>query len=217
MKDIPMFTTDYGIASLILSEIPYKQIAYIHIRSCTDVNRLMEECVQFCCACGAEEVHATGEDLAQTYPAVTTLLEMTCLREALMPAQACLFPVQEHTLGRFQQIYNEKMASVPNTAYLTDILARQMLQQGDGYFVHMDGKLLGIGRAGADTIHAIAAVEKGAGEQVLRAMASVLTEETVRLIVAQTNTAAMKLYAKMGFLPVRELSRWYRIFPKEKV
>ena len=33
MKDFPMFTTEYGIASLVLKEIPYKKEAYIMLRA----------------------------------------------------------------------------------------------------------------------------------------------------------------------------------------
>ena len=32
MKDIPVFTTDFGVASLILKEIPYRGEAYIRIQ-----------------------------------------------------------------------------------------------------------------------------------------------------------------------------------------
>jgi hypothetical protein len=32
MRDIPMFTTEYGVASLVLKEIPYQAAAYITIQ-----------------------------------------------------------------------------------------------------------------------------------------------------------------------------------------
>ena len=32
MKDFPVFTTENGVASLILKEIPYRGEAYIHLR-----------------------------------------------------------------------------------------------------------------------------------------------------------------------------------------
>ena len=32
MRDFPVFTTEYGVASLIFKEIPYRQEAYIRIR-----------------------------------------------------------------------------------------------------------------------------------------------------------------------------------------
>ena len=34
MKDIPVFTTEFGIASLILRDIPYRGEAYVRVRSC---------------------------------------------------------------------------------------------------------------------------------------------------------------------------------------
>ena len=32
MKDFPVFTTQYGVASLIMKEIPYQKTAYVIIR-----------------------------------------------------------------------------------------------------------------------------------------------------------------------------------------
>ena len=54
MKDIDLFTTEYGIASLILKEIPYKGEAYIRLRETQQPELLLQECVRFCRRCGAE-------------------------------------------------------------------------------------------------------------------------------------------------------------------
>ena len=86
-----------------------------------------------------------------------------------------------------------------------------MLKKGDGYFVHRDGELLGIGRASGGQIDVVIAAEKGAGKDVLLALASVLSEETVTVEVASSNIPAVKLYEKLGFVTVSELSRWYKI------
>ena len=32
MRDFPFFTTEYGVSSLSLKEVPYRQEAYIRIR-----------------------------------------------------------------------------------------------------------------------------------------------------------------------------------------
>ena len=56
MRDIPVFTTEYGVASLVLREIPYRQEAYISIQSSLQPEELLAECVSFCRACGAEKV-----------------------------------------------------------------------------------------------------------------------------------------------------------------
>jgi GNAT superfamily N-acetyltransferase len=88
---------------------------------------------------------------------------------------------------------------------------KNLLKSGDGYFVHRDGKLLGIGKAAGDFIDTVIAVEPGAGETVVRALASILTEDTVKLWVASANTRAIGLYERMGFVTVKELSRWYLV------
>ena len=43
MKDFPIFTTDYGVSSLVLKEIPYKKVAYIRIRDAQQLQSLMNK------------------------------------------------------------------------------------------------------------------------------------------------------------------------------
>lgn len=211
MKDIPLFTTENGIASLGLQEIPYTARAYIHIRSWLVLSKLIEECVSFCRAVGAAQVFAAGEAL-ENYPLHTRVLEMRCQRENIPESDAYVFPVTEQTLKQFRDIYNTAMAQVPNAAWMSERSARELLVEGDGYFVHKDGSLLGIGKAGGGKVHAIASVKRGCGERVMRALCGVLQGDTVTLEVADTNEKAMHLYTKMGFVPVKEVTRWYRIY-----
>lgn len=211
MKDIPMFTTEYGVASLILKEIPYKATAYIKILSSLEPEKLMEECVQFCRICGAETIDATGHPFLDTFPLTTAIYAMQCPKDALAPTDACLFPVTEQTLSRWLEIYNERMANVPNSAHMDSRDGRELLKTGDGYFIHRDGKLLGIGKASGDCIDAVAALERGRGETVVCALASALSADTVHLTVASANTRALRLYERLGFVKTAELSRWYRV------
>ena len=88
---------------------------------------------------------------------------------------------------------------------------KAMLDEGDGYFVHRDGKLLGIGRVKGDEIRFIGSVRPGAGADVLRALAHAITGETVILEVASVNHKAIALYERLGFIKTTELSRWYKI------
>ena len=62
MKDFPVFTTENGAASLVLKEIPYKKEAYITLRASQAPQALLEECVSFCRACGAEKIYATRSE-----------------------------------------------------------------------------------------------------------------------------------------------------------
>ena len=211
MKDIPMFTTEYGVASLFLREVSYRGRAHIKIQSSLEPKLLLEECISFCKMCGAEWIDAAGHPYLENYPLITAIIAMQCQRQGIAETDACLFPVTEQTLQRWLDIYNEKMANIPNAAYMDSKDGKQLLEEGDGYFVHRDGKLLGIGKAKGDFIDTVIAVEPGAGETVVRALCSSLSCDTVRLWVASANTRAVRLYQRMGFLPVKEISRWYRV------
>lgn len=211
MKDLPMFTTQYGVASLFLREIPYRSRAHIKIQSSLDPEKLLEECVAFCRMCGAEWIDAAGHDYLEKYPLITALWAMQCPREAIAETDACLFPVTDQTVQQWLNIYNERMADVPNAAYMDSRDGRDLLNTGDGYFVHRDGRLLGIGKAKDDFIDTVISVEPGAGETVLQALCSALQCETVRLWVASENHRAVRLYQRLGFVKTKELSRWHKV------
>ena len=211
MKDIPVFTTEHGAASLFLREIPYRKRAHIKLQATQEPEKLLEECISFCRACGAEWCDAAGNDCFEKYPLITAIVAMQCEKAAIPETDVCLFPVTENTVSKWLDIYNERMADVPNAAFMDSADGRELLKSGDGYFVHRNGDLLGIGKAAGDFIDTVISVKPGAGETVVRALASVLTEDTVRLWVASANTRAVRLYDRMGFVPVKELSRWYRV------
>lgn len=211
MKDIPVFNTEFGVASLFLREIPYRQRAHIKIQSSLEPEKLLEECVGFCRACGAEWIDAAGHGYLEKYPLITALYEMQCARDAIGAADACLFPVTEETVGKWLEIYNTRMADIPNAAYMDSSNGKELLKTGDGYFIHRDGLLLGIGKAAGDFIDTVVAVQPGMGETVVKTLVSILTEDTVRLMVAGANQRAVRLYERMGFVKTKELSRWYRV------
>lgn len=211
MKDFPMFTTENGVASLFLREIPYRQRAHIKIHSSQEPEKLLEECIGFCRACGAEWIDAAGHEYLEKYPLITALVAMSRPLDGLEQSDGCLFPVTEQTVDRWREIYNQRMADIPNCAFMDSADGKAMLAEGDGYFIHRDGKLLGIGRASGEMIDTVIAVEPGAGETVVRALASLLTSDTARLQVASENTRAVRLYERLGFVKIKELSRWYRV------
>lgn len=209
MRDIPMFVTDLGVASLILNQIPYTQTAYIRIQDCKDGSRFLDECVNFCKMAGAEKILATGHNICEQYPLWTAIICMQASRSAIGQTDACLFPVTEKTLDSWREIYNQKVIRVPNGAWMTESDAKKMLEDGSGYFVHQDGVLLGIGKINKNQLQWIASVCPGGGEDVVKALCSAISEEFVTLEVADTNEKAVSLYSKLGFIPVRKLSQWY--------
>ena len=211
MRDIPMFTTQYGVASLFLKEIPYRGRAHIKIQSSLEPEKLLEECISFCRMCGATWCDAAGDAYLARYPLITALWEMRCDRTAIPETDVCLFPVTEETVERWLSIYNVRMADIPNAAFLDSKDGKELLKAGDGYFVHRDGQLLGIGKAKGDFIDTVIAVQKGMGRTVVQALAGALTADVVRLWVASANERAVRLYERMGFVKTKELSRWYRV------
>ena len=210
MKDFPVFTTENGVASLILKEIPYRGEAYIHLRDSLNPEALLEECVSFCAACGAEKIYASGSPILEQYPLHTAVLEMRGIPNVQEELIESLFPVTEATVSRWRALYNEAMARVDNAGTLESRDEGRLLE-GGAYFVHHRGELLGIGYLREDCIEAIAASFPGAGKRVLHSLASVCPGVPLRLEVAGTNKRAIALYEKIGFLKVKELSRWYRV------
>ncbi len=211
MRDFPIFETQYGVASLTLRQIPYRQQAFIRLLSSLQPEKLLEECISFCRACGAERISAAGDGILERYPKTTTILSMQRDLAGLPKADACLFPVTEKTVQQWLDIYNDRMAEVDNAAYLDSRDGKELLESGCGYFVHRDGKLLGIGKSGGDRIEAVICVERGCGESVLLALAELLTGDTVQLQVADTNARAIRLYECLGFVKTREVDSWYRV------
>lgn len=211
MRDFPMFTTENGVASLVFREVPYRGIAYIIIRSSESPEKLLKECCDFAHAVGAKEIFASGHDFLQAHPFHTAIYSLAAEKDRIQPGTASIFPVTKDTLERFREIYNQKMRSVPNSAYMTSSSAEEMLQKGQGYFIHSNGELLGIGMIDGNEIKALASCCPGGGAEVLRSLCQGIFDDTVCLECASENKKALALYQREGFVIRKELSRWYRI------
>lgn len=213
MKDFPFFATEFGVAGLELREIPYRGEAYIRIREVVPekLGQLVEECASFCRMAGAERVYAQGHPGLSEWPLHTAVLEMRATAWVDERKLACLFPVTEETVSQWRQLCNEAMGSVDNAATLEARDEEHILREPGAYFVHDNGRLLGIGWLKDGELLAMAAVEKGAGERVMHSMMSLMEGEQLRLEVASTNTRAIRLYERLGFVAVGEKSRWYRV------
>lgn len=208
-----MFPTDTGVSTLMLKEVPYKAIAYIRIQDVQPggLEEHLSECVGFCRMCGAEHVYAAGHPGLEAYPLHCAVLKMSLAMEDDPEPGACLFPVTEETVGRWREIYNEKMGPVDNAATMTALDEREIVSSGGTYFVHENGTLLGIGWMKGSEVLAVASVQPGAGERVLRMLMTVADSDHVTLEVASTNGRARALYERMGFVTVGERARWYRL------
>ena len=213
MRDLPFFITDYGVADLILKEIPYKQTAYIRVREAQpgELDQLVGECRSFCRMAGADYIYAAGHPELDRWPLYTEVLSMRGTAW-VDPEKLCsLFPVTEQTVTQWRKIYNERMASVHNSATLEARDEKRIIDSAGAYFVHEDGALLGIGWLEDTALLAVASVRPGAGEKVMHTLMSLVEGSDMSLEVASTNTRARKLYEKLGFLAVSSVSKWYDV------
>ena len=211
MRDFPVFATENGVGSLIFKEIPYRQCAYIRIQSASEPEAFLTECLDFCRMAGAKRVYATGHAVLAAYPEYTAIWKMLIAAESLPQTDAALFPVTEQTADHWQAIYNDKMKQVPNSAYMTRKDMQDLCAGGGGYFVHKQGKLIGIGKVTGNCLDAVASLEKGAGKQVVCALAHSITDDLITLQVASANGKALALYDRLGFVRTEEISRWFQV------
>ena len=207
MTDIPVFDTQNGVGSLVLREIPYRGEAYITVGAATDGAAFIKEAADFCTAVGADVIFVTGHAAAERYPHYSSVLLLAADRESLEQTDALLFPVTEQTAEKWRTLYNEKFLKVPNAATITQRDMQRLMKSC--YFVHRNGQLIGIGKAEADRIGAIAAFAPGAGRDVVLALSHILQEERITIEVATANPKARSLYERLGFIAVEERIKWY--------
>ena len=211
MRDFPVFTTDFGVATLVLKEVPYKEVAYIIIQSALQPEELLKECVSFCRAVGAEKIYARGHETVEQYPLHTVIYEMRgeiSVREELVEN---IWPVTEETVGKWRELVNQRMREIDNSATLEQKDEQEILSKGGAYFVHRAGEVLGIGWIVEDEVLLLAATQKGMGERVLHTLLSATRLEQLRLDVVSTNERAIRFYERLGLIKTGEKHRWYRV------
>lgn len=184
MKDFPIFTTDYGVASLTMKQIPYRGEAYIHVRNVQpgQMDAHIQECAHFCRLAGAETVYVSGSGREPD----VRILEMRGIPSLDLEKIENIFPVTEQTVGDWRRIVNQRLRDVDLAAMLEQRDEQEILASGGAYFVHRAGELLGVGWLQEGTLKVLAGVVPGAGEQVAHTLLSVAPGESVRIEVAST-------------------------------
>ena len=211
MKDFPMFTTEFGIASLVLREIPYRGEAFILIQDTLQPDELLAECISFCRICGAEKIYARGHEIVEKYPLHCIVYEMRGRAEVDETKVENLWPVTEETVTQWRELMNEKMRPVDNSGTLEKKGEREILDSGGAYFVHHEGELLGAGWLVDNELRLVASCKAGMGERVCHTLFSLIPGQEVKLDVVSTNTRAIRLYEKLGLIRTSERRRWHRV------
>ena len=211
MRDIPVFTTENGVATLFLKNVPATKTAYIKVQDSHNVTSFLHECCDFCRAVGADRVYATGTDSLIGKHSCEQIISMTRAKEDLPNTNARLVPVQVETMNQWREIYNRKMRGIPNASQITQHDASKYLDSGTCYFVYDGSVLIGIGTVSENRIEALASVVKGAGRDVLLALCQASNSDLIELSVASSNEKAVGLYKSMGFTFEEVLETWYQI------
>lgn len=212
MRDIPVFTSEYGVASLVLREIPYRQEGYICIQSSCQPEELLKKCIAFCRACGAEKIYARNHEILEQYPLHTAILKMRGIARVDETKVENLWPVTEETVSQWRQLMNERLKDVDNAGTLESQGEKEILEKGGAYFVHRNGELLGGGWLVDGQLLLVAAAVSGAGERVMHTLMSLQPDRAMELDVASTNTRAIRLYERLGFVKTEQLRCWYQVF-----
>ena len=211
MRDFPLFTTEFGVASLVLREIPYRGEAFITIQDTQQPEELLKECISFCRACGAEKIYAKGHSILESYPLHCIVYEMRGTVQVDESKVENLWPVTEETVGKWRAFLNEKMRPVDNSGTLVKKGEQQILDSGGAYFVHHQGELLGAGWVVGNELLLVASAKAGAGERVCHTLFSLIPDGEVKLDVVSTNSRAIHLYEKLGFLVTGAHRTWYDV------
>lgn len=216
MKNIPVFTAAAGVATLILAEIPHKQIAYILIRSVwTDAAALLEECSRFCRMAGAETVYASWEDRTLPGEPAYDMLSMTC-RKADLPAPAApveLVALTPENGPDYLSIYQQCFRSVPGAATYTHRDLARLYDTDMAWLARKDGCFAAIAEISREGLEGIGVLPefRGLGFDLAAAVLRMVPSLTVSLKVASTNAPALRLYGRLGFTAGPVISRWFRV------
>ena len=200
MKDFPIFPCSDGVASLILNEIPHRGEAYILIRSVFgSPERLLRECGDFCRGAGAEKIYVSGEADLSLLPVYARLTERS-LEKALLPQTSARAELTEDP--EWTALYNQSFRQV-HAAKTYEKTPE------NAYFIYDGSERIGLGQLIDDELAAVASLKKGYGQDCVCALAEKICQKRVKLLCAEENLPASRLYDRLGFTREKVKRVWY--------
>lgn len=104
MRNIPFFTTENGVATLVLKEIPYKGEGYILVHGANKMEALLAECAELLRACGANRIFARGEGPPMAQAAAAAGADGIMVEVHNNPACALCDGAQSLTPAQFDEV-----------------------------------------------------------------------------------------------------------------
>ena len=211
MKDIPFFQWEGCMATLVLSEIPYRQEAYILVRLCppAQLRPFLRECTAFCRAAGAGRVYAAADELPAWLPHAYDIVRLTCPREQLRKTDSpALTALDADNQALFLKLQRTLFQTVDGavTYGLADCERMRAAQSG---FLWLEGEVaVGIGEIRDNEICTVGVTRSGAGAALVCALSEKIQAPHLTVQTSSTNARALRLYARLGFRQTQTVSRW---------
>lgn len=216
MKDIPMFTGQHGLASLVLKEVAVTGRAYVLVRAVWNgqTAAFLQECRQFCRAVGAKAVYASYE--LEELPAVHAydMLAMEVKKADLPVGRPVeLEPLTTENGQVFLDIYNSCFRDVIGAATYDRQDLQRLYDTDCAFLGKKDGVYAGIAEISKEGLEGIAVLPeyRGLGFDLSLAVLPMVPRAVIRLKVASTNDRALALYHRLGFAQTGPVSRWWSI------
>ena len=213
MKDIPIFTGQYGIGSLILREIPYKQCAYVLVRSAREGH--MADFLEENPEANVTLTEASAPEPLSFLPHVHDMLEYACRRDQLPPPlrPVVLEPLCDDNAERYREIYNDLFRAIPNAATCTPEDLRRLREKSRAFLAKVGGETAGICQWTGSELNTIGVLPnfRGLGHRLALTAFGQMEGEVITLRVSSSNGPALRLYQKLGFDRTQVLSSWYAL------
>ena len=217
MKNIPVFTGQFGLASLIFREVPWCGRAYIIVRSVWNgkTAEFLEECRQFCRVVGAEEIYASWE--LEELPAEHAYDMIAMEREKAglpLPSRELDLEVLTPENGQdYLTVYNTCFRDLPSAASYDKTDLKRLYEEDCAFLVRLDGQPAAVAEISREGLEGIAVLPRfrGLGYDLALTVLPMVPDLTLRLKVSDANAPAMALYERLGFRKTHVISRWWRL------
>ena len=215
MKDIPVFTGVHGVATLILSQIPWSGCGYVMVRSVWDDEKaFLDECLGFCRACGAEHVYASWELAELPAPHGYDMVQLRMKKSELPKGEPVeLEDLTEDNAEHFLDIYNTCFLPIPNAAAYGKKDIERLLGEETAYLVRQDGEYAAIAEISKEGLEAVAVLPRyrGLGYDLCRTVLENVPSTVLKLKTASVNDRALALYRRLGFADEQVVSCWWKL------
>jgi GNAT superfamily N-acetyltransferase len=220
MKNIPVFLSQSGTATLILREIPFSGKAYVLLRTILPdcLSSLLQECGDFCRQCGAETIYVSSEAGKTPLPIshAYDILLLSVQKDGLPSGTPFpLVPMDENNDSIYLRLYNQCFQNVSHALSYDREQLRRIYRSGQQAFIALseDGTPCGMGELHGNELAAVGLLPeyRGRGYDLTLSLLSHCEGPEITLTVASDNAPALGLYDKLGFHVTGIESSWYSL------